>query len=128
MTAKFKTRIFLAAVLLVLTPALFQSCAGKVKKVNVEKIQQLTGDERWGIIVSPYATFYENPEVSKNSTMHGRKGDIVQIFGKRIQILEKDERMVWYKLENGWVSENDVFICTNLLQAEKYAETMKAKK
>ena len=105
-------------------PLFFTGCDKRVKTLDIEKIQNLTNNEKWGIITTPYATFYENPEVSKNSTMHGRKGDIVQIFGKRVQVVEKDERISWYKLENGWCSENDIFICSNRLQAEKYAQEM----
>ena len=126
MAKNLNTKVIFFLLIFVLVPILFSSCVEKnLKKINVEKIQELTNEEKWGIITSPYATFYENPEISRNSTVHGRKGDIVQVFGKRIQVLEKDERATWYKLENGWVQENDIFICTNRLQAENYAKSMK---
>lgn len=124
MKTKF-LNIIIALTILFLTSFAFMGCSGtKVKKVNIDTIQNITIDEKWGIITTPYATFYENPEISKNSTIHGRKGDIVKVYGKKVQILEKDERMIWYKLENGWCSENDIFICTNRLQAEKYAKSI----
>ncbi|MCR4790147.1 MAG: hypothetical protein K5839_03600 [Treponemataceae bacterium] len=90
----------------------------------MDQISSMAYNERWAVITAPYTTFYENPEISNNSTKHGRKGDILKVEGKRIKPLGKNESEIWYKLEEGWVEEKNIYICRNQFQAREYSSKL----
>ena len=116
-----KRYLFFITAIFFIALSFFSCTRTKVKQVDLSQIEEIRADNKWGVITSPYATYFEKPDDENETSMHGRKGDIIKILGKQIQIDGKN-RIVWYKFENGWIQENDIAICTNHLQAKITAE------
>ena len=88
---------------------------GNPSKFN--KCWKRYGLGEWAVITIPYASFREEPFETSEIINHGRRGDICVVLGKRIQKNDKNTK-IWYNFAEGWISESDLSIYSNKLQAE----------
>jgi len=104
---------------------LFSSCkisrAGKVADLN--KIDRLATSSEWAVISSPYAAFRANSSLGADVLAHGRQGDVCEVRGKKLE-KNNDKVILWYHFDEGWLSEDDIYICTNRMQADKASADM----
>ncbi len=118
-----KFRFFLSffAILMIFS---FSSCTkNKTSNISFEQIPQISIGEKWAVISSPYIAYKETPTSSANIIAHGRRGDIHQILGKKIEVLEDlKEKTIWYKLPDGWIEESSIYIYNNQFQAQTSAK------
>jgi hypothetical protein len=76
--------------------------------------------ERWGVLNDPYATFRERPDFTSTVSGHGRRGDVEKVT-KEVILVTGGTRERWYGFEKGWIQENSVTLCSNLLKARSLA-------
>jgi hypothetical protein len=118
-----KFRFFLSffAILMIFS---FSSCTkNKTSNISFEQIPQISIGEKWAVISSPYIAYKETPTSSANIIAHGRRGDIHQILGKKIEVSENlKEKTIWYKLPDGWIEESSIYIYNNQFQAQTSAK------
>ena len=104
---------------------LFSSCkisrSGKVADLN--KIDRLATSSEWAVISSPYAAFRASSSLGADVLAHGRQGDICEVRGKKLE-KSNSKVVLWYHFDDGWLSEDDIFVCTNIMQAEKASADM----
>ena len=104
---------------------LFSSCKinkpGKTADLN--KIDGLATSSEWAVISSPYAAFRSGSSLESQVIAHGRQGDICEIKGKKIE-KEVKGTVLWYHFDDGWLSENDIIVCNNRMQADKASADM----
>ena len=104
---------------------LFTSCKINKpgKQADLNKIEGLATSAEWAVISSPYAAFRSGSSLSSEVIAHGRQGDICEVKGKKI---EKDTNgtVLWYHFDDGWISESDILVCTNRMQADKASADM----
>lgn len=98
---------------------IFSSCSRNKMGVpaDLSTIENVVANGEWVVIVTPYAAFKNEPNKNASSSSHGRRGDVLFVLGKSLQ-KEENHTVVWYKLEQGWISESDLLIYSNKLQAE----------
>ena len=118
---KFKIFLSFFAILMVFS---FSSCTkNKTSNISFEQIPQISVGEKWAVISTPYIAYKETPTSNAKISSHGRRGDIHQISGKKIVVSEDlKEKTIWYKLPDGWIEENSIYICNNQLQAKTAAK------
>ena len=118
---KFKIFLSFFAILMIFN---FSSCTkNKTSNISFEQIPQMSIGEQWAVISSPYIAYKETPVSTSKIANHGRRGDIHQILGKKIVVSEDlKEKTIWYKLPDGWIEENSIYICNNQLQAKTAAK------
>ena len=121
---KIMNRIFFTTLLILLLIFSTFSCSkNKTSNISFEQIPQMSIGEQWAVISSPYIAYKETPVSTSKIANHGRRGDIHQILGKKIVVSEDlKEKTIWYKLPDGWIEENSIYICNNQLQAKTAAK------
>ena len=77
----------------------------------------------WGVVVEPYVGYKKESNWASPVTGHCRKGEIIQILGKRQD--ETGEK--WYYTEKGWISEISINVYSNRYKAQKVADDLGAK-
>ena len=97
----------------------FTSCSKNKMGIpaNLSTVENVMASGEWAVITIPYASFREEPLETAEIINHGRRGDICAVIGKKIQKNETSTK-IWYNFENGWISESDLSIYSNKLQAE----------
>ena len=115
---------------------LFTGCSKNRRGVpaDLSLIDNLLTSSQWAVIVSPYAAFHKEPDADSPVNSHGRTGDIYMVSGtsyvkETAQSGNKkastfNSVIIWYCFEEGWISEKDLVICSNKLQAETYAKNL----
>ena len=93
------------------------------KPADLNKIDRLATSAEWAVISSPYAAFRANSSLGADVLAHGRQGDICEVKGKKME-KNNDRIVLWYHFDDGWLSEDDVMICNNRMQADKAAADM----
>ena len=83
----------------------------------------LAPDVEWGVVTEPYVGYKKDSDWSSQVTGHCRKGEILQILGKR----QDASGEKWFYTEKGWLSENSLSIYSNRYKAEKVAEDLLSK-
>lgn len=107
----------------------FTSCSkNKISNINLEQISQISINESWAVISSPYTTYKTEPSENADVASHGRRGDIHKILGKKIVMSEKNKKTIWYKLSDGWIEEDAIYICNNQLQANTASKKITGQK
>ncbi len=105
---------------------LFFSCAKKHEiKFDYSEPLSLTPGVEWALITEPYAAFRKDCNYESAVASHGRKGDILQVLGKKSVVTktlnergrEVDQTTVWYYFENGWLEEASVELYDNRFKA-----------
>lgn len=116
----------LALFFLFLTFFSFFSCSkNKTSNISFDGIHQISLGEKWAVISSPYIAYKESPSSTSKIISHGRRGDIHQISGKKIEVSENlKEKTIWYKLPDGWIEESSIYICNNQFQATTVAKQL----
>ncbi len=124
---KIKILLLLFLVLMIFS---FTSCTkNKTANISFEQIPQMSLGEKWAVISSPYIAYKETPTNTANIVSHGRRGDIHQILGKKIEVSEDlKEKTIWYKLPDGWIEESSIYICNNQFQAKTAAKKITGNK
>lgn len=89
----------------------------------MNKIEGLATSAEWAVISSPYAAFRSGSSLESQVIAHGRQGDVCQIRGKKIEKQAKST-ILWYHFDDGWLSENDIIVCNNRMQADKASADM----
>ena len=107
--------LFLICLLLIF----FTSCSKNKMGIpaNLTNVENVMASGEWAVITIPYASFREEPFETSEIINHGRRGDICVVLGKRIQKNDKTPK-IWYNFAEGWISESDLSIYSNKLQAE----------
>ena len=72
---------------------------------------------------SPYAAYRSGSSLADDVIAHGRQGDICEIKGKKLEKTDKGT-VVWYYFDEGWLSESDILLCSNKMQADKASSDM----
>jgi len=104
---------------------LFSSC--KINKpgkpADIDKISRLATSTEWAVVSSPYAAYRSGSSLADDVIAHGRQGDICEIKGKKLEKTDKGT-VVWYYFDEGWLSESDILLCSNKMQADKASSDM----
>ncbi len=112
------------SVCLSLCIVLFSGCNEKIRVApDLEPTPDLALGNEWALITEPYVQFRVQPKANADSKAHARKGDIVQVVGKRF-IQEGRQKVVWYQFESGWLSENSLKIFSNESKALTAAKSL----
>ena len=90
---------------------------------DLNKIDGLATSSEWAVVSSPYAAFRSGSSLNSQVIAHGRQGDICEVKGKKM-VQDGQDIVLWYHFEDGWLSENDLMICTNRMQADKASADM----
>ncbi len=93
------------------------------KPADLNKIDNLATSSEWAVISSPYAAFRANCYSGADVIAHGRQGDICEIMGKKLE-KSNGKVILWYRFDEGWLSEDDLLVCNNRMQADKAAADM----
>ena len=93
------------------------------KPADLNKIDNLATSSEWAVISSPYAAFRANSSSGSDVIAHGRQGDICEIIGKKIE-KNNNKIILWYHFDEGWLSEDDILVCKNRMQADKASVDM----
>lgn len=93
------------------------------RQADLSRSESLITSSEWAVISSPYAAFRSESSIDAEVSSHGRQGDVCEIAGKKI-VKSGKETVIWYKFADGWLSENDITVCTNSMQAEKLSADM----
>ncbi len=118
-----KLRFFYSLLILILIFSNFSCSKNKPSNISFEQIPQITIGEKWAVISSPYIAYKEEPIATSKISAHGRRGDIHQILGKKIEVSEDlKQKTIWYKLPDGWIEEASIYICSNQFQAKTAAK------
>lgn len=105
--------------LIVLCCLVLSSCFLKKQEdsINLSVFENIAPGNEWVMLTDPYAPFYAEPSKKSHVTSHGRKGDILELKGKKL-LKESEKQVLWYEFENGWLDSNGVLIFSNKIQAE----------
>lgn len=93
------------------------------KPADINKIEGLATSTEWAVVSSPYAAYRSGSNYSSDVIGHGRQGDICEVKGKKLERTGEDT-VVWYYFDEGWLSENDLLVCSNRMQADKTSSDM----
>lgn len=78
----------------------------------------LAPDVEWCVVTEPYVAYKKDSDWSSAVTGHCRKGEILQVLGKR-----QDSRGEnWFYTEKGWLSEVSVSVYNNRYKAQKVSD------
>ncbi len=80
----------------------------------------LAPDVEWCVVTEPYVAYKKDSDWSSSVTGHCRKGEILQIIGKRQD--STGER--WYCTEKGWLSEISIKVYNNRYKAQKVSDDL----
>ncbi|MCR5621597.1 MAG: hypothetical protein K6G18_07050 [Treponema sp.] len=104
----------------------FTSCHKKVEQtIDFEipgeaPLAYLPGVE-WAVITDPVAAFREDAGFENKVLQHARKGDILEVTGKKIySVKDSDGRIrtvTWYGFDKGWLVEDTISIYENRMNA-----------
>ena len=116
-----KCRLFFCSILMCLS--LF-SCQRKFTGVDLSSAPELEINTQWAVITDPYVIFRTQPDLASDATaVHGRRGEIHEIVGKRIIIKDKMQTLV-YQFKEGWLPDTSVTVYSNKLKAENAGKSM----
>ena len=111
----------LVFIFILILSTVFSSCF--LKKTEEEIIlpqDSLFHTKEWALVTDPYTPFYKNPSEDSEIEGYVRRGDTLEIQGRRI-INAKD---LWYRFEKGWMPEKVVQIYSNQRKAERAASLL----
>ncbi len=84
-------------------------------------------DTKWAVIIEPVAALYEDADYESNVQTHARRGDILEVCGKRLENEYEDNvpvTKVWYGFGNGWLEEESVVLYDNKRRAESASKKL----
>ena len=84
--------------------------------VQLQPTPDLGLGTEWALVTDPYAIFRSTHEITATASAHGRRGDVLQVIGKKI-ISDGKKQTYWYEFQEGWLSETSVKIYSNQLKA-----------
>ena len=121
MKTKIRNNYFLALLSIIL---IITSCSKNKMGVpaDLSNVENLVATSSWAVVKTPYTAFRDKPSLDSKITQHSRRGDSFEIVGKSIQLQDK-KQIIWYQFDQGWISEEDLSIYSNRLQAE-YAASL----
>ncbi|MCH5291243.1 MAG: hypothetical protein J1D88_05705 [Treponema sp.] len=114
--------------LCMLVPLVLSGCFKK-KEIAFDSSDPLAllPDVQWAVVVQPYVAFRAEPGFEKQVQDHGRRGDIMQVQGKRLVKTESGPSgkiTAWYEFEQGWLEDTVVSIYDNKLKAQTAASKL----
>ncbi len=89
--------------------------------IDVSTTDNLAMSNQWAVISEPYVSYMNEASTESVISSYGRIGDVVEIIGTSIG----DNNILWYKFENGWLSQSEIHIFANKLQANFAAQEAK---
>lgn len=125
-----KRNLFNKAALLILLLSSFSlfSCSKNKTEIVLDNSDPnaLSPEYNWALIIEPYAAFRKEPSWSSTVVDHCRLGDVLKIEGNMIleSSIDSKAKEIWYRFEQGWLSETNVSVYQNKLKAEKVAKSM----
>ena len=117
---------YMKKVLIVTLTAVFvslalQSCKQKKEiEIVLPALLKSPAQEDWAVIQEPYTAFYDDPDINSGIAAHARRGDVLQVKGRKID----DDRQIWIKFDHGWIPSSVVIIYSNELKARKAASNI----
>ncbi len=87
--------------------------------IDVSVTDSLAMSSQWAVIAEPYVSYMSEASTSSQVMSYGRIGDVVEIIGTHI-----GSNTLWYKFDQGWLSQNDIRIYKNKLQANFAAQEL----
>ncbi len=115
--------------LTIIFSALILSSCGKKKEITFsfpdnDPLAYLPGSN-WALVKDPLVGLRESDSYESKVQNHVRRGDILEVTGKRISTRKNADGQkvvsVWYGFEDGWLEASAVKIYDNKMQAEKAA-------
>lgn len=104
------------------------SCKAKKNEIilDTKDTLSLAPNISWAVVVEPYAAFRKEASWSSNVMDHCRFGDVLMIEGNAIlpSVVNPKEKEIWYRFEQGWLSETSVSVYQNKLKAVRASESM----
>ena len=77
----------------------------------------------WAVVKEPLVGLYETDSYESKVNNHVRRGDVMEVTGKRISTRKNADGQkvvsVWYGFEDGWLESSAVTNYDNKMQAEK---------
>ena len=117
-----------AVILLLISSFAFNSCKRNKTEIVLDNsdLQALSPQYSWAVIIEPYAAFRTDPSWSSAVQDHCRLGDVLKIEGNMIleSSIDANQKEIWYRFEQGWLSETNVSVYQNKLKAEKVSKAM----
>lgn len=84
----------------------------------------------WAVVKDPLAGFRETDDYGSKVLTHARRGDVLEVTGKRISTRKNSDGksvvVVWYGFDIGWVESSSVYIYDNKMKAENASKKMTA--
>ncbi|MCI5523938.1 MAG: hypothetical protein SO116_04160 [Treponema sp.] len=93
-------------------------------EIKIEDNVITSADEKWAVIVEPYAAFRSECNFDSTVENHGRKGEVLPVKGNALVKEEHNEKLgissykKWYYFEKGWLPEETVRIYDNKFRCE----------
>lgn len=109
--------------LLILVATSFTGCSKTGREADLSISENLAVSHEWCVITIPYAAFKEVPSEKAEVINHGRRSDIYEVIGKKY-ITEKNQTILWYQSDKGWLPETSVIVYENQLKAQTASESM----
>ena len=115
--------------LTIIFSALIFSGCGEKKEIEFsfpynDPLAYLPGSS-WALVKDPLVGLRESDSYESKVQNHVRRGDILEVTGKRISTRKNADGQkvvsVWYGFEDGWLEASTVKIYDNKMQAEKAA-------
>lgn len=101
------------------------SCKEKEISLSLSDPLSLALGVQWGVVTSPYTSFFLNPDYSSAVTGYCRAGQVMMVDGKHLTTNpdsdKKNVTMFWYHFEQGWLPQSAVALFDNKLRAQDYA-------
>lgn len=121
-----KARSFVFIVAFIALMFFFPSCRKRAEQAidfgipGEAPLAYLPGVE-WAVITDPVAAFREDAGFENKVLQHARKGDILEVTGKKIYSVKDSDGTVrtvmWYGFDKGWLLEDAVSIYENRMNA-----------
>lgn len=101
------------------------SCFSRSFEVKPDSEQAIWG--KYLVVTSSYGKCYEEPGGKGNITGFARVSEIFEMNERKVMpsLDNPKQFIIWYKLEKGWIAENDVRVCNTKAIAHKTAEELK---
>ncbi|MGL4982962.1 MAG: hypothetical protein ACRC4W_08975 [Treponemataceae bacterium] len=98
-------------------------------ELNLPKDFENNLETDWLVITEPYTKLFSDSSLDVPVSAFVRLGEIYKVEGRRIKYDNNKNRILWYKIEEGWIQEVSVKIASNKAKAATIsAEVMKVEK
>ncbi|MGL4987139.1 MAG: hypothetical protein ACRC5H_08415 [Treponemataceae bacterium] len=76
----------------------------------------------WIIITDPYTKVFADTFLEASVASFVRLGEIYKVEGRHIKYDTNKNRLLWYKIKDGWIQETSVKIASNKAKATTIAK------